>query len=36
VPVLLSLKFLQKLYLAGTKLSPQSVVKLKRLSIQGL
>jgi Leucine-rich repeat (LRR) protein len=36
VPVLLSLKSLQKLYLAGTKLSPQSVVKLKRLSIQGL
>ena len=36
VPVLLSLKSLQKLYLAGTKLSPESTEKLKGLSVQGL
>ncbi|HEU0004506.1 MAG TPA: hypothetical protein VFS12_00830 [Terriglobia bacterium] len=36
VPVLLSLKSLQKLYLLGTKLSPQSLEKLKGLNIQGL
>jgi hypothetical protein len=36
VPVLLSLKTLRKLYLAGTKLSPQSMEKLKGVSIQGL
>jgi internalin A len=36
VPALLSLKTLQKLYLAGTKLSPQSMERLKGLSIQGL
>jgi len=36
VPVLLSLKTLQKLYLAGTQLSPQSLEKLKGFSIQGL
>ena len=36
VPALLSLKSLQKLYLAGTKLSPESTEKLKGLSVQGL
>jgi len=36
VPPLLSLKSLQKLYLAGTKLSPEATAKLKGLSIQGL
>jgi Leucine-rich repeat (LRR) protein len=36
VPALLSLKSLQKVYLAGTKLSPESAEKLKGLSVQGL
>ena len=36
VPALLSLKSLQKLYLAGTKLSPESTAKLKGLSVEGL
>jgi Leucine-rich repeat (LRR) protein len=36
VPALLSLKSLQKVYLAGTKLSPESTEKLKGLIVQGL
>ena len=36
VPVLLSLKTLQKLYLSGADLTPESVVKLKRFKAQGL
>jgi hypothetical protein len=35
-PALLSLKALQKVYLAGTKLSPESIEKLKGLNVQGL
>jgi len=36
VPALLSLKSLQRLYLAGTKLSAESAKKLKGLNLQGL
>src|SRR5262245_59736839 len=35
VPALLSLRSLQKLHLSGTKLSPESVEKLKRFGLQG-
>jgi internalin A len=36
VPMLLSLTSLQRLYLTGARLTPQSVEKLKRFSLQGL
>jgi len=36
IPVLLSFKALQKLYITGAKLSPQSAAKLNRFGVQGL